>query len=280
MENQSLKLALSKAAFKLLKPFVRTLLRNGVSYGEFAEWVKHAFVQAANTEFAVPGRKPSVSHISALTGLTRKESKRVLELDGNGDQGANERYNRATRVIGGWLNDTHYLVGDNQPLLLSIDGERPSFTSLVQDYSGDIPVRAMLDVLCGAGVVELNGDSVKLLKNAYLPSNDPVDILSILGTDSAELISTIDYNLTSAPEKRRFQRKVSNVLIDPAVLPEFRKLSSKKAQQLLEELDAWLSQHEIAEGENENNAPLYVSLGIYYYDNTPLSMVDNMRKQP
>ncbi|PCH61420.1 MAG: hypothetical protein COC05_01110 [Gammaproteobacteria bacterium] len=269
MENQSLKLALSKAVLKLLKPLVRILLRNGVSYGEFAEWAKHAFVQAANTEFAVPGRKPSVSHISALTGLTRKESKRVLELDGNGDQGVNERYNRATRVIAGWLNDTRYLNGDDQPLLLAIEGERSSFASLVRDYSGDVPVRAMLDVLSNAEAIQLEGDSVKLLKHAYLPGNDPVDILNILGTDSAELVSTIDFNLTAAPEQRRFQRKVSNVSIEASSLSEFRELSRAKAQQLLEELDIWLSQHEITKkGSHDVKQDAYVSMGIYYYDNT------------
>lgn len=266
MDKQTLELALSKAALKLLTPLARVLLRNGVSYGEFAEWAKCAFVRVAHDDFGVSERKPSVSRISALTGLTRKEAKRVLELDGNGDHAANERYNRATRVITGWLNDSRYTADDGRPQTLPIEGDRPSFTSLVRDYSGDIPARAMLDVLSSAQVIAQQVDTVKLVKHAYVPGNDPIDLLHILGTDSAELISTIDHNLTAAPIERRFQRKVSNNAVESANLAEFKKISSEKAQQLLEELDAWLSQHEAAKDGTNQEKSTYVSVGIYYYD--------------
>lgn len=266
MNKQTVELALSKASLKLLTPLARVLLRNGVSYGEFAEWAKRAFVQVAHTEFGTGERKSSVSRISALTGLTRKEAKRVLELDGNGDHAANERYNRATRVITGWLNDDRYATKDGRPQTLPIEGDRPSFTSLVRDYSGDIPARAMLEVLASAQVIVQHGDTVELVKRAYVPGNDPIDMLHILGTDGAELISTIDYNLTSPPQLRRFQRKVSNIAVEPAYLAEFKKVSSEKAQRLLEELDTWLSEHEAAKDGSSQQQSTYVSVGIYYYD--------------
>ena len=42
---------------------------------------------------------------------------------------------------------------------------------------------------------------------------------------------------------------------------DFQALSAEKSQALLEELDAWLSEHEIT----GDVAGRYVSLGIYFY---------------
>lgn len=46
--------------------------------------------------------------MSALTGLTRKEVKRLHELDGEDYVAGQERYNRAVRVISGWMNDRRF----------------------------------------------------------------------------------------------------------------------------------------------------------------------------
>ena len=42
----------------------------------------------------------------------------------------------------------------------------------------------------------------------------------------------------------------------------------QKAQQLLEQFDTWLSEHEIEAGEQESDQGHYVSLGIYYYESS------------
>ena len=46
-------------------------------------------------------------------------------------------------------------------------------------------------------------------------------------------------------------------------IKEFKTLAKQRSQALLEELDAWLSQHEV-DPDNENAR--YISLGIYYYE--------------
>ena len=68
------------AVARLLKPLVRVLLRNGVSYGTFADIAKRQFVEVARNEFSIQGRKQSLSRVSVITGLTRKEVARVSGL--------------------------------------------------------------------------------------------------------------------------------------------------------------------------------------------------------
>jgi hypothetical protein len=204
-----------------------------------------------------------------LTGLTRKEVKRLHELHTPDSVLADQRYNRSIRVISGWLNDPLYCHASGDPARLPMNEGDNSFASLVKKYSGDIPFSAMLSVLEAANSVRSSEGHVELLQHAYIPSGDPADKIHILGVDVAELIATIDHNLASPPGDLRFQRKVSNNSIAKAAVPAFRKLSAKKAQRLLEDLDSWLKEHEVNTDAGQDASPQYVAMGIYYTEHSP-----------
>ena len=260
--------ALSLAALSILRPLVRILLRNGVAFGSFADLAKKVYVDVAFEEFAPDTKKQTISRVSALTGLTRKEAKRLHELEHTDSHLSEQRYNRAVRVISGWVNDKEFHDALGQPESLQIEGAKASFSALVRKYSGDVPTQSMLSVLISASAIEKTGDRVRLIQRAYVPGKDPADKLSILGTDTAELISTIDHNLVNGEKGLRFQRKVSNHHIQSDAVPEFQLLSSQKAQQLLEQFDAWLSDHEVDSEKRDSDQGDYVSLGIYYYESS------------
>jgi hypothetical protein len=266
--NEKIQQTLSLAALSILRPLVRILLRNGIAFGSFAELAKKVYVDVAFEEFAPDTKKQTISRVSALTGLTRKEAKRLHELEHTDSHRSEQRYNRAVRVISGWVNDKEFHDALGQLASLPIEGAKASFSALVRKYSGDVPTQSMLSVLISASAIEKTGDRVRLIQRAYVPGKDPADKLSILGTDTAELISTIDYNLVSNEKALRFQRKVSNHHIQSDAVPEFKLLSARKAQQLLEQFDTWLSEHEIDSGKQDSTRGHYVSVGIYYYESS------------
>ncbi len=78
----NVKQALLAAYRHLLTPLVRILLRNGISYLEFAEVARQVFVDVAGRDFTLPKRKISLSRIAIMTGLSRKEVAR-LAREGN-----------------------------------------------------------------------------------------------------------------------------------------------------------------------------------------------------
>ena len=252
----------------LFRPLARILIRNGVAFGTLSEWAKKVYVDVAFEEFGESGKKQTISRVSALTGVFRKEVKRLHELDEEADEGSAQRYNRAIRVISGWVNDAKYQEGIGVPRELPVEGDKGSFAALVKEYSGDIPTKAMLSVLKAAGTVSETADgNIRLEQNAFIPSDDQQDKIHILGTDVSELIETIDHNITAESDDLRFQRKVSNISVHADALPVFRNLSAQKSQELLEELDAWLARNEIHPKDEEfDDKARYVSLGIYYYD--------------
>lgn len=259
--NQSV---LSRALLTLLRPLVRILLRNGIAYGSFAEIARKAYIDVAWEEFPPPGKKQSISHVSTLTGLTRKEAKRLHELSQAAPDTREQKYNRVVRVISGWVNDPQFLDHQGRPRVLPAEGEEASFHALVKKYSGDVTTRAMRSVLVQSGSARELAEGIELVQHAYVPGRDPGEKLNILGIDCAELIDTIDHNLTAGNDQLRFQRKVSDHCLRADALGEFQSLASRRAQALLEELDAWISRHQSPPADADSAR--YVSLGIYLYE--------------
>ena len=262
--SQRLQNTLNASVRQLLHPLVRILLRNGVAYGTLAGLVRQVYVDVAFREFAPQGKKQTVSRVSALTGLTRKDVKHLLEEDTHAVSDGQARYSRAVRVISGWLHDNRFLNEAGKPAILSIEGAQQSFALLVKEYSGDIPTKAMLSMLEEGGTVSVSDNRVRLVRHAYVPGGDAIEKIKILGGDVFELISTIDHNITADPADLWYQRKVSYDNIDPHAAGKLRKLSFKKAQALLEHLNKKFSEHDA--GEVATDGGKYISLGIYYYE--------------
>ena len=266
--KQDAKHALLAAVLKLLQPLIRILLRNGIPFGTFADLAKHVYVKIAMEEFGLPNRKQTASRVSIITGLTRKEVSRIQGLSEIENEETIERYNRAARVVSGWVRDSRFLDSTGQPAVLPVEGNGVSFSELVRHFSGDMPVRAVLDELDRVGVIDhLPDGRIRLLSRAYIPVTGEVDKLGILGTDVRDLICTIDNNITREADQRLLQRKVSYDNLPDDIIPEFRKLSAQKGQSLLEELDDWLSQHDRDNNPSVSGTGRHrAGIGIYYFE--------------
>lgn len=272
--------AVTAAVLRLLRPLCRLLLRNHVAFAAFEELAKRVYVQVAMEDFGIPGKKPTLSRASVLTGLTRKDVQRLTTGEpGLEKRGADEGYNRAARVLTGWLRDTEFHDQNGQPALLAVSDGQASFAALVRRYSGDMPVRAVLDEMLRVGAVRrLDDQRIELVARAYVPIADESEKLAILGNDVADLITTIDHNIRQDPLGPRFQRKVMYRNFPASQLPAFRKLSAAHSQELLEKFDRWLSDHAGADGPATASdapmaqaAPMRLGVGIYYFEEPMVS---------
>jgi len=270
--SNPLERTIDRAVARLLRPLFRVLLRHGKSYRAFEEVAKRAFVDVALSDFGIPGKKPSVSRASILSGLTRKEVQRLLQTPGPEDDGSAERRNRAARVLTGWLRDTDFQDAQGQPRPLAVEGDQ-GFAALVKRHSGDMPTRAVLDELVRVGAVQQQTDGqIALLARGYVPRHGAREMVDMLGTDVADLIETIDHNLHQPAAAPRFQRKVMYRGVPAHALPAFRAVSAEQAQALLEKLDQWLSDVDSGYPPGDGYpAGARVGLGIYYFEATDLA---------
>ena len=77
-QASSLHTTLVRSVERVLAALFRVLLRHGMSFTAFESIAKRVYVDVALREFGIPGKKPSISRASILSGLTRKEVQRLV----------------------------------------------------------------------------------------------------------------------------------------------------------------------------------------------------------
>lgn len=249
------------ALFRLLRPLVRIALRQGLSAEAFEEVARRVYVDVAEKDFALAGKKQTTSRIGVLTGLNRKEVARLKKLPVAEPDSRNLTRNRVERVLSAWVSDSDFHDEKGDPRALSFLGET-SFSELVRRSSGDMPARAVADELIRIGVIaETDDGTLRLLSRGYVPDPESEELLRILGTHGEDWISTFDHNMTHSREEARFQRQVIYTDVPARHVKDFRSLSARWGQRTLEELDRWLAEKKSTRQADEPTVRL--GLGIY-----------------
>lgn len=146
----------------LLDELAIALLPRGITPNRFSDLARDAFVRAAAGKSRLRNGKVNQSKIAALTGLPRKEIRRILDYTAASlvpDRATNMP---STRVVHGWLTDRRFLTQKGKPKSLSIGGEKCGFERLVRDYGGDVSPRAVLEELMRSGNARRTGDRLSL----------------------------------------------------------------------------------------------------------------------
>jgi len=255
------------ACWRWLRPVARWLLRSGVTWKEFSELSRRVFVLTAFEEFGIRGRPTNVSRVALLTGLSRRDVRRVeSEARATLSAAAEDALNHASRVLTGWHLDADFLEADGRPRDLPADGPGASFSQLLRRYAGDIPATALVKELRKSGSVQrLDDGSYRVLRRYYMPQAMDGRAVDRSGSVLADLATTIEYNLSRrAQQPSRFEGRAQNRRIDPRHLPAFRAFVEREAQTMLERMDDWLSTHEAPTGQDG----LRLGLGVYAIQDT------------
>lgn len=265
--SESVKKPLLAACRHLLHPLIRILLRHGVSYGEFSDSVRGAYIDIAKAELIPPGRPHSDSRLAILTGISKEEVHRVRALDDSDDSEVG--LNRIARVLQGWCQDPAYLGPYGLPLEIPFEGDGISFEQLVKTYTDSTNPRALLDELLRVNAARETDDGyVRLLNRTYVPTPlDPVG-LERLGNVVNYFIDTVDYNLQKKKQGAgRFERyAITMEGLSPTKFQAFDELIREKGQELLEILDDWLGQNEIKGGHKlPPTESLRTGVGIFHF---------------
>ena len=265
--SENFKTTLLSAFKPLMRPLVRILVRNGVSYGEFAELLKMIFVDAAQDVLQLPDSRQSVARLAITTGLTRIEVARLLEQTEEDAEALAGRLSRVGRLLAGWHQDSDFTGPYGIPYEVSFEGPpgRRSFCELVRRYTGDVPAPEMLDELKRIGaVLDLGNGFYRVLARSYIPSAaDPAKFhaMSVAFTDLAK---TLDQNLRPDEDHKLFERRVwAPNGVTPSDALEFDAFVKDRGQQFLESLDDWLTSRE-AEAK-KSQAESRVKLGVAMY---------------
>jgi hypothetical protein len=165
--------ALLLACRRVLRPLVRLMLRNGVTFPVLAEVVRCLFVDVAIADILIQPKARTDSRISLLTGVHRKEIKRYREMPPDGST-APESLTVASQIIARWLGSSPFADEAGQPRPLPRIAEAGaadlSFDALVCSVTTDIRPRTVLDDWLRQGLVRMApADRVVLNVDAFIP---------------------------------------------------------------------------------------------------------------
>ncbi len=249
---------------------VRLLMRHGMSYRAFSDVARNVFVDVAEEEFSLPGRKHSHSRTAVLTGINRKDIAKLKDRPHPLSDKSLDAPNPVARVITAWINDARFHDADGNPNILLVE-EQPtrndSFTTLAKEYSSDVPVRALIDELVRINAAVREGEHLRLMVTAYVPIADMGENLRIFGTAAADLLKTMDHNIGREAPGPFLQRTVSYNNVSAEDLEVVRQRCRAEGEALLLQINEWLSAFEKDKNSNAADQQLFrVGVGVYYIE--------------
>ncbi len=257
--SESVKDNLGLALRMMLKPMAKLLIEQGITHQEFAEAAKEVYVEMALRHYAESG-KINKSRIAIVTGLTRKEVANVITRALKQEK-KGKTFSRPGRVLHGWHNDPDYTGPYGVPMEIPYDsgdgkGTAPSFVHLVRTYSGDQSPKQMLDELLRVGaMVQLEDGSYKVLRRDFEPESLSPKLIERFGDIGFNLLTTLSANVqkTGIGEGIFDRAVISNNKLDADELKLFERYLKSRGQQILEEIDNWLTR-EITPKEADSDA--------------------------
>jgi hypothetical protein len=268
MAQQEIEEALVRAATAAMRPYVRRMLAAGVTFGRLEARLRELFVEVAGIEVAGGGGEPTDSRVSILTGINRKEVRRIRSLDRAAAPHAFSR-NLVASLVGRWVADRRTTDTSGRPLPLPYDTRRgPSFVGLARKTTRDLHPRALLDVLIGAGAAVLEaGDVVALTRTAYIPQRGRPEALAMLADDPPELIETMLHNVLGDGEGARLQQKLAYDNLGSDGLERLRATLRREADRFLRRANTVLVRHDRDRAPRApGGARTYAGIGLYYFE--------------
>jgi len=272
MVNEETRDRLNRALGFLLEPVILLLLKNGITWNEFAEIAKTKFVEVATRRFGIRGRPTNISRVAILTGQDRREVSRIRRAMERPTQP--RPLCKPSQVLEGWYRDPEFLHADGKPRDLALDGEHDSFAQLARRYAPSIPYVAMIKQLRAVGAVEdLDDGKVRVLKRAYVPRALSEDHIALWGSVLHDIGTTWEYNLMrdAATQRSRFERRAVNLRVDVKALPGFQAFLEAEGQAFLERVDDWLSAHQVPAEATAETASMRLGVGVYHIGDDKIS---------
>ena len=251
---------------RLLRPLVRLVLACGLTYPMLCELLKSLYVQIAKDDFALDNKKQTDSRISLLTGVHRKDVRRLAH-ETTGLDLTPSNVSLGSQLIAQWLSQPAYLDGNGHPLPLArqaSDGGDKSFERLVMSQSKDIRPRAVLDEWQRLGIVHVDDkDRVCLNVEGFIPEKGFDEKAYYVGHNVHDHLAAGVHNLLGS-KPPFLERSVYSHQVSQASIDELASLSRELGMQMLQTVfrrAQEFEQRDVA----ANAADSRMNFGIYFY---------------
>jgi hypothetical protein len=250
---------------KLLRPLIRLLLAHRLTFPFLASLLKEIYVEVALVQLQVDGLRQTDSQVSLMTGVHRKDVRRLraaLPFEDTVPAAASRGAALALR----WISTPGYQDAEGNPLTLprtAAVGE-PSFDALAESTSKDVRPRALLEELIHFGVTHVDADGrVRLRVEGFVPQEGFAEKVFFFGRSVRDHIAAAVHNLLGhAPAV--FERSVYYEGLSEESVRELEELAGLLAMDTLRTLNrrgAALKKRDAGRA----NASFRITLGSYFF---------------
>ena len=253
----------------VLKPIARILLRYGIGFREFAEVAKTAFVDVASRDFGLRGRPTNISRVAVMTGLTRKEVRRLRDKINDGDNSVVVKTTPLWDVLHHWHSDSDFTDRSGGPLTLPFAGTKGSFSDLVRKYGGDIPPGAMRTELKRVGAVkEVEGGALEVLKRTFRAEEDHDSLVASLIHVVYPVLATVNHNSNSSRDGETWPEYAAYTsLVRKSDVPRLKRIASDRIVDFAKSVDDLFMAYETLYEDSENSEEKStLAVGVFYFE--------------
>ena len=258
--------AVVSALRRVLRPIVRLLLSHGITYPYLSDLLKTVYVETAAKEFGLGVRSLTDSRITLLTGVHRKDVRR-LHHEAPPEVAPASTLTLGTRIVARWLGDPSYHEPDGAPRALPRTphkGGADSFAALVEKVSKNVRPRSVLDELVRLGVVEIDAeDRVHLVTRGFVPGRELDAKAFYFGEALHDHLAAAVDNLGGKAQPW-LERSVYYDELTPAAVEQLAEKSERLAMQVLQEINRDGMAFEASDPPSPAQR-MRMRLGVYFY---------------
>lgn len=261
--------ALVTAIERILRPLVKLLLSYQLTYPQLIRILKSTYVEVAEHEFKVNDKRQSDSRIHLLTGVHRKDVKRLRD-ETRQDQAAPPLVSAGAQIIGHWLGTSKYLdaAGKPRPLPLrpsATDGI--SFEGLVETVcKQDIRPRVILDEWIRLGIAHEENEHVVINTGAFTPDTGFDEKAFFFGKNTQDHINAASHNLRGL-KPSYFDRSVYYDNLTESSVEELSELADSLGMQTLTQMNKEALRRQNKD-KNTADAHFRMNFGIFNFNSS------------
>ena len=252
-----------------LKPVARILLRYGIGFREFSEIAKTAFVEVASAEYGLRGRPTNISRVAVMTGLTRKEVRRLRDKINDGNQTVVVKHTPMWDILHYWHADSEFLDHEGRPAKLPFAGDKRSFSSLVRRFGGDIPPGAMRTELKRVGAIkEDDSGKLEVLNRYFRPKGDHESLVSLVIHSVYPTIAALAHNTNPDREGYTWPQRVAfSKSVRKSDVPRLKRIAGDRVVAFTESIDDLFMAYEtLSENDIQEEDEMTLAVGVFYFE--------------
>ena len=266
MLNQTeLKFRKTLAAF--MRSLTKLLLIADVDTREFIEIAKAAYVDTATRDFGKSGKPASMLRVSELTGLTRREVKRIRDSDTHYGAKPIHDVHRESYVLHEWYRDATFHDRAGRPRALPFGPGDASFCELVAGVAPNSDPQQMLKRLADVGtVIQREDGSVEPVSRTVMIKPGLEQAVYSIEWGLLPIVTTTVRNLTVERERGWIHRNVNTHQVTENKRPMLRRILRDRTAEFTEAVDDLLAGYESDEIRATDPGVTAVGLCICYYE--------------